>query len=132
MRHPTTQAGFSLIETIVALALFAGMFVIVNHGLATNWQGVRRADRETAATALASALLASAGVEAPLIDGARTAGQQDGFNWQLSVDRYREPERDQRAELGGTDAIRNPNGSLAAYWVGVTVVWPSGRRSIAS
>ena len=55
-----------------------------------------------AATALASALLASAGVEAPLVDGARTAGQQDGFNWELSIDRYREPERDQRATFLAT------------------------------
>jgi prepilin-type N-terminal cleavage/methylation domain-containing protein len=120
------QGGFSLIETIVALALFAGVFVIFNQGLTTNWQGVGRADRSASAVALATALLASAGVETPLVDGARTAGQQDGFSWELSVDKYREPDSDGAKEFLARDATRNVAGQVAAYWVGIDVSWLSG------
>jgi prepilin-type N-terminal cleavage/methylation domain-containing protein len=124
-RH--NQGGFSLIETIIALALFAGAFVVFNQGLTTNWQGAWRADRGAGAVAVATALLASAGVETPLVDGARTTGQQDGFNWELSVDKYREPDSDSAKEFLTREATRNAAGAaVAAYWVAIDVTWPGG------
>jgi prepilin-type N-terminal cleavage/methylation domain-containing protein len=122
-----SQAGFTLMETIVALALFSGVFVLLNQGLTASWQGKRQADQDVMAVALASAQLASAGIETPLVDGARTTGQQGAFNWQLTVDKYAEPTDDTAQEFLAADAARRAGGAtLAACWVAINVSWPIG------
>lgn len=122
-----SQAGFSLMETIVAVALFAGMFVLLNRGLTTSWQGVRRADLDAGAVALATAQLASAGIETPLVDGTRTFGQQGLFRWDLSIDKYAEPPDDSAKEVAVRDVSRSANAAaLTAYWVSIVVSWSSG------
>jgi prepilin-type N-terminal cleavage/methylation domain-containing protein len=116
------QAGFTLIETIVALMLFSGMFVLLNQGLTAGWQAKRRADQDVKAVAFAAAQLASAGIEVPLVDGTRTLGQQGVFSWALMIDKYTES----NDEAG--DATRRTVARLvvAAYWVAIDVSWPSG------
>jgi prepilin-type N-terminal cleavage/methylation domain-containing protein len=122
-----SQDGFTLIETIVALALFSGVFVLLNQGLTASWQGKRRADQDATAAALATAQLASAGIETALVDGARTSGQQGAFNWELTISKYVVPSDDTAKEFLAGDAAR-PTGvaTVAAYWVGIEVSWPNG------
>ena len=121
------QAGFTLMETIIALALFSGAFVLFNQGLTGSWQGQRRADLDVAAVALATAQLVSEGVETRLVDGARTSGQQGVFSWELTVNRYVEPRDDAgRDFLAGDTARRAADPAVAAYWVGIEVSWPNG------
>jgi prepilin-type N-terminal cleavage/methylation domain-containing protein len=122
-----SQAGFTLMETIIALALFSGVFVLLNQGLTTNWQGKRRADQDVAAVALATAQLASAGIEMPLVEGHRTTGQQGVFSWELKIDKYVEPSDDAAKEILARDSARRTIGpAAAAYWVAIEVSWPSG------
>ena len=117
------ESGFTLMETIVALALFSGVFVLLNQGLTASWQGQRRAEMDAGAVALATAQLASAGVEAALADGLRTSGQQGVFSWDVSVEKYVEPREDSLS----SDAARSTTGAgFSAYWVAVDVSWPSG------
>jgi prepilin-type N-terminal cleavage/methylation domain-containing protein len=121
------QAGFTLIEMIIALALFSGVFVLLNQGLTANWQGKRRADQDVTAVALATAQLASAGIELPLVEGARTTGQQGVFSWELKIEKYVEPSEDAAKEfLAGDSARRTIGPAVAAYWVAIEVSWPSG------
>jgi prepilin-type N-terminal cleavage/methylation domain-containing protein len=113
----SSQAGFTLIETIVALMLFAGVFILFYQGLSDGWRGIRRADLDAAAIALATAQLASAGVEQPLADGARSTGRQGVFGWEITIEKYTEP---------GDDRITDAGKGLAAYWVAVDITWPAG------
>jgi prepilin-type N-terminal cleavage/methylation domain-containing protein len=123
MRRTTRQTGFTLMETIVALVLFSGVFVLLNQGLTAGWQGQRRADMEAGAVALATAQLALAGVEVSLADGLRTSGQQGVFSWDVSVEKYVEPGEEPLSR----DVARNAAGAgISAYWVAIDVSWPSG------
>ena len=117
------ESGFTLMETIVALALFSGVFILLNQGLTAGWQGQRRADMDAGAVALATAQLASAGIESPLADGLRTSGQQGVFSWDISVDKYSEPSEDSLNRERGRNTTAT---GLSAYWVAVDVSWPSG------
>jgi prepilin-type N-terminal cleavage/methylation domain-containing protein len=122
-----SQSGFTLMETIVALALFSGVFVLLNQGLTASWQGKRRADQDVAAVALATAQLALAGVETPLVEGARTVGQQGAFNWDMMIEKYVEPTDDTNKEvLAGTATRAAAGAAVTAYWVGIEVSWPNG------
>lgn len=110
------EAGFTLIETIVALAVFAGLVAVLYDGLAGNWRGIGRARMDAAATSLAQSKLAAVGVEAPLSDGQMFAGEEAGIAWTVSVERYRPAEGD------GDEA------PLIAYWVVFEAKWSDGPR----
>ena len=109
-----SEAGFTLIETIVALVLFAGVVVALNQGLAGSWRGIRAADTDAQATALAMSRLVSAGTETTLGDGLRTSGVEGRFNWQMSIDRY----------AGADD--EGFQSQVVAYWVTIDVSWNDG------
>jgi prepilin-type N-terminal cleavage/methylation domain-containing protein len=125
-QDPWGQIGFTLMETIVALALFSGMFVLLNQGLTSSWQGKRRADQDVNAVAFATAQLALAGVEWPLVDGARTTGRQGAFTWEVGVEKYFEPTDDSAKEFSTSTTPRRTLGDVAAYWVAIDVSWPAG------
>jgi prepilin-type N-terminal cleavage/methylation domain-containing protein len=120
------QTGFTLMEAIVALALFSSMFVLLNQGLTASWQGKRRADQDVRAVAFATAQLALAGVDTPLVDGARTTGRQGDFTWELVTEKYVEPTDDTAKDVLRGPAARRTIGDVAAYWVAIDVSWPSG------
>jgi prepilin-type N-terminal cleavage/methylation domain-containing protein len=126
-RANRSQAGFSLMETIVALTLFSGLFVLLNQSLTANWQGKRRADQDVAAVTLAMAQLASAGIETPLVDGTRMTGQQGAYNWELTIERYVEPSEEPTKEFLAGDATRRVTGpAVVGYWAVVEVSWLNG------
>ena len=115
MSHRTH--GFTLIETLVALALFAVVFAALSASLAGGIRGVRLARMDLAATMLARAKLAAAGVETPLADAQQETGETDGFMWFVNVRQHLRPDVDVR-ETGPK-----------AYWVAIDVSWRDGPLS---
>jgi prepilin-type N-terminal cleavage/methylation domain-containing protein len=106
--------GFTLIETLVALVIFAGVFAALTASLSGGSKGLRVAQMDQRALMLAKAKLASAGLEARLFDGQQEAGDDDGFGWRVDV-RQRVPADGEIKDLG-----------QRAFWVLVSVTWLEG------
>ncbi len=107
------EDGFTLLETIAALAILALSFAAMHDAFSGGWRAINTVGGEANAVALARSLVAQAGVAAPLEDGERT-GAVDGYNWTIetrSLDR-------ERVTLADT-----PTGMPTAYRVGASVAW---------
>ena len=63
MRRGTSNDGFTLIETLVALVIFVACYLLIYHSVALGWRGVQVAHTEAGAARLAQGLLTAAGVE---------------------------------------------------------------------
>lgn len=105
---PRTDAGFTLMEVIVALVVFTGIVVALERGSALGWRAIRLAEMDKEALALARAKLAAAGVETPLNDALDEAGDEGRFHWHVVASPY--------------DASSQPQ-RLAAFWVSAAVSW---------
>jgi prepilin-type N-terminal cleavage/methylation domain-containing protein len=106
------DAGFTLMETIVALIIFVACYVLIQQGLSLGWRGVSASQGELAALHVAQAHLAATGVEAPLSEG-QQSGNDNGYEWVVDVRRQNaEAESESRAKT-------HPTG----YWVAVEVSW---------
>lgn len=109
------DAGFALLEALVATAIFAAVLGALYGGLRNGWRAWGVATREEAALTLAKSLIATEGVETPLHAGARS-GNAAGLLW-LSETRPYE-------QTAGRD------GKLSGYWVRTVVRWrDSGQGS---
>lgn len=109
------DAGFTLIETLVALTVFALVAGALHLCLATGWKGVHAARLEEAAVALARSELAAAVDGAALAEGMIEQTTAAGFTWRREVSAYAGP---------GSD-IHEP-GASQAYRVSVSVRWQDG------
>jgi prepilin-type N-terminal cleavage/methylation domain-containing protein len=114
MRKSNGAAGFTLIETLVALVIFVAGYLLIHQSVSLGWRGARIAWAESAALRLAQSRLAAAGVEARLQEGERSGETPDGYSWTMSTERYRQP---------GSDAVTE---QIAAYWVTIVVRWNGG------
>jgi general secretion pathway protein I len=105
------EAGFTLVEVVVALAILA-LSLAVLLGVISN--GIRqsdRADKLAQAGSLAQSLLARVGSTDLPIQLGQTAGSfPDGFRWRVHMQPY-------------TDAADPDNSSIVAYAVSVEVLW---------
>jgi prepilin-type N-terminal cleavage/methylation domain-containing protein len=108
------DAGFTLIEAIVATAVFALLLSALYQGLTTGWRGIKKADAEEIALSLLSQKLASAGVETPLQASASTSGAANGVAWQTQITAYAAP---------ASATVAEP---YQGSWVTVTVRWKNG------
>jgi general secretion pathway protein I len=82
------DAGFTLVETLAALAILAVALGVL---LAVFSDGIRRhgqAEQLAIATLEAQSLLARLGVDIPLKAGTATGTLPRGLHWRLHVDRY--------------------------------------------
>lgn len=108
------SAGFTLIETLVALVIFVAGYVLVQQSVSLSWYGATVAQYEREALQVARALSAVAGTQHRLEEGQQTGRTATGYDWAINVRRYYPPGDE------GTQV------RLAAYWVVVTVRWKEG------
>jgi prepilin-type N-terminal cleavage/methylation domain-containing protein len=108
------EAGFTLIESLVALTVFVGVVTAFYQTMGGSWHGIRRVQRDGQALALAKSKVNAAGLEQPLTDGQVFAGDDDGIRWQLSVERY--------GRAPGDEASTGP----VAYWLRFQATWRDG------
>lgn len=118
-RSPQAQAGFTMIEVLVALAVAGLVLGAVFHFFGTTFQGNERAQRTTLALLVAESKLAEVGVTLPLSAGRHTGRTADGHAWVAEVRDYLPPD--------GIDPATLP---LKAFEVEVTVT-PAGRAGDA-
>ena len=86
--HPNAQAGFTLLEVLVALAILAiSLGVLVPVFSDTLDRQLAMADQKTA-SALARSKLATVGSEVPLIDGTSDGRFDNGFKWHVEIAPY--------------------------------------------
>jgi general secretion pathway protein I len=114
------DAGFTLVEVVVALAILALSLSIVFPAMSNGTWRVAQADAAVKAGALAQSVLARAGVDLPLLEGRADGEFPGGFGWSLWIKR-------------AGDAADRAQWPVGAYMLTAEVYWDeaSTRRSIA-
>ncbi len=108
------QAGFTLIEVLVALAILSLSLPVLLTIFSETLHRTRDSEDRTIAASLAETLLATAGTEGPLQIGNSTGKFQNGFSWRLTVEPF--------TAAGSRDAW-----SVDAFVVGATISWQQGK-----
>ncbi|MEI9984493.1 MAG: type II secretion system protein [Aliidongia sp.] len=115
MNERPTAAGFTLIETVVAMAILglglAALFPVFGAVLDRNF----KADSQAMAASLAQSLTARLGADLPLAPGMSSGSFGNGYRWEMEISPY--------GEAGDRDAW-----PLAPYQVLATVRWQAGGR----
>ena len=107
-RDQPRSRGFTLLEILVALVVFALAFGVLAQILHTGLRQSTVARSLAGATMLARSELARVGIEVPLQAGAVEGESEDGLRWQTEIELLIDASEDQ---------------SLALYQVQVTVAW---------
>ena len=107
-REHASASGFTLLEILVALVIFALAFGVLAQIMQTGFRQSTVARSLAGASLLARSELARVGIEVPLQVGAAEGELEDGMRWQTEIELVEEPGEDQ---------------SLALYQVQVTVAW---------
>ena len=100
--------GFTLLEVLVALVIFALAFGVLAQIMQTGLRQSGVARSLAAATLLARSELARVGVDVPLRVGREEGETEDGMRWHTDIELVEGPSEHQ---------------SLASYQVQVTVAW---------
>lgn len=119
------QQGFSLIETLVALALLALVTGAVYSSYTTSMAGAEESARAALATRFAQSKLEEISAGGLVLAGEQQGESADGFSWQVTVSPLEDEDMAVEQAFGGTA----PQAAL----VTVTVGW-RGRgkdRSVA-
>jgi general secretion pathway protein I len=118
---PSTErhdAGFTILEVLVALALVAVVIVAVGSLMATNVRGVRAFGRHVALMQATRAALASAIPPRRDLREGQTSGQAEGYRWTVDV-----------SPLGGGWEVPNSRANWVPELVRIRVSSPSGATS---
>jgi len=110
------EAGFTLIEVVVALALLGLVLALLAGSLRNGLVGASRAAAITPPLAVAEAKLAAIGVTEPLIAGDTSGEDASGVRWRVSVADY-DDEGSAASEAPGVPRL---------YRVTVTATWTQG------
>ncbi|MDX1460096.1 MAG: type II secretion system protein [Xanthomonadales bacterium] len=119
------QQGFTLLEVLLAFAIFAISFAVVLEVLGDSMRSTVRAQNDSEAALLAQSVMDMVGTELPLVEGVISGESPGGYQWDLSVSAW-QPEPGQErlleiSELSGT----------VMFWVDLEVRWGEGTRSRA-
>jgi general secretion pathway protein I len=113
----SSEAGFTLVEVIAALAILAlslgGIFGVLSDGLRRTGQ----AEATAQASALAQSLLARVGTELPVRPGTTSGDFSNGYRWRLEI-----------ASFG--DGVDSRAWAVAAYTVSAEVTGVDGNPQV--
>jgi general secretion pathway protein I len=112
------DAGFTILEVLVALALVAVVIVAVGSVMAGNVRGVRALDRHVALTQAMRTAMATAIPPREQLAQGTSSGQADGYRWTVDV-----------SPLGGDWTVPNSDVAWVPELVRVRVRSPSGAVS---
>ena len=112
----SSQAGFTLLEMLVAMAIFATALLVFERSMAGVWRGVTGANLRTAAVTLALAKLEEASAATPFQAGQESEGRSGHFDWRVQI-----------SEALGKPEFATPTPQeLLPLWVDVDVTWRDG------
>ena len=112
------EAGFTLVEVLVAFAIMALCVPALLEIFGTGFRAIRTAEVESAAARLAASKLAAVGSEIPFSAGRAEGREEPRFTWLVTI----EPDKN-----GDTGAVQK----LQGYWVVATVSWRDHPRAPA-
>ncbi|WP_316205379.1 type II secretion system protein [Bradyrhizobium sp. SZCCHNS3004] len=117
MRHSADEdeAGFTLVEVIVALAMLSLGLTLVMSMLSTGLGRTGMAERLAGAVSLAQSALAQVGTIIPLRSETRDGTEENGYQWHLAIQPYRPTQ--------SGDAR-----TFELYQVSVQIVWLEGQN----
>lgn len=123
MRATTTdrksEAGFSLIEVIVALAIIAFGLAAFSHAIGGTYRAAQRTKLQAITLSHAQSHLDSLGADGPLADGQSSGKYADGMPWRLTITALTSETKD-RDEPDSDPAQSRPvapGGDARPYWV---------------
>ena len=116
MKSRAAQAGFSLLEVLVAFAVLALTLGVLMQIFAGGSRNALNGSSYSRAVELAESVLALAGTESSLQPGV-LQGEQAGMQWQLEILEY--PMED----------FITPPGNLQSYLVSARVSWSDGIKN---
>ena len=117
-RSDRHDAGFTIIEVLVALALVAIVIVAIGSLMATNVRGVRSFEQHVALLQAARTVMTTAIAPRAELRSGSSSGQIDGYRWTIDV-----------APLGGEWAVDNADVPWMPELVRVRVKSPTGAVS---
>ena len=120
-REPGRSAGFSLIETLVALVITGLALTAIAGVIGNGLFGDRVSEAAQTALSLAEARIAAAGAEEALQPGHRGGVFTGRFHWQLAITRYDDRPPD-------TPAAVDPASTRQLYRIVAVVAWRDGLR----
>jgi general secretion pathway protein I len=112
------DAGFTIIEVLVALALVAVTIVAIGSLMATNARGVRKFEQHVALVQAARMAMTTAIPSRPELRPGASSGQNDGYRWSVDV-----------MPLGGEWTVPNAEVPWQPELVRIRVRSPSGAVS---
>ena len=113
------DAGFTLIEVVVAFAIVAVALGALLQIFSTGLRGLEATETRVVAARLAQSKLAAIGIEEPLEEGETTGAFDNGYRWETRISAF------------GDESPTQPRVSVRAYEVIVTVSWDRGLRQNA-
>lgn len=112
-----SDAGFTLLEVLVALVVVAGSIVAIGSAMSTNLRGVKALESHVALVQSAQVVLATAiPPRKQLVPGVRT-GQIGEFRWQADI-----------GPLAGDRIAKDANAAWIPQLIRVEVRSPSGAK----
>jgi general secretion pathway protein I len=117
-RSGRDEAGFTIIEVLVALALVAVVIVAIGSLMATNVRGVRSFEQHVALTQAARTVMTTQIRPRVELRPGSSSGQIDGYRWAVDV-----------TELGGEWAAGNADVPWVPELVRIRVKSPTGAVS---
>ena len=117
-RSDRREAGFTIIEVLVALALVAVVIVAIGSLMATNVRGVRSFEQHVALLQAARTVMTTGIAPRAELRSGSSSGQIDGYRWTVDV-----------APLGGEWAVDNADVPWMPELVRVRVKSPTGAVS---
>ena len=114
MPHPAADHGFTLIEVLVALVIFAGTTIALQQAHIVGLRGIRLAESTRLATDLAASILSTAGTRQRLRPDSDEWGDDGPYRWHMVARKYVAPEQTPPLAV-----------QLDGFWTTVTVTWKS-------